>query len=210
MDGAGLFLLGDDAIAIRPADRAGRHPLARALRSTGEWNDVVVGKDLVVVRFDPAVIMPESALSRITSWFESHQPDAAPAAGSIELHIDTSPACAPDLPMLAERNGLTEKEFLDRVLASVLQVDMLGFMPGFAYVDGVDSSIRAERLSTPRQRLEAGSVGILSGQLGLYGLAGPGGWPIIGRLEETLFDPARDVPFLLQEGQTIRLVRAGG
>ena len=86
---------------------------------------------------------------------------------------------------------------------------MLGFMPGFAYVEGVDSTLKAERLSTPRQRLDAGSVGILSGQLGLYGLAGPGGWPVIGRLTETLFDVGRDVPFLLQEGQTIRLVGAG-
>ena len=210
MEGCELFLLGDDAVAIRPADRGVRHPLARALRETGDWIDVVVGKDLVAVRFDPEFVLPSSCLDRITSWFESYRGGRDERAGSIDLHIDTSPACAPDLLMLADRNSLTPKEFLARVLASDLTVDMLGFMPGFAYVEGVDPALRADRLSTPRQRLEAGSVGLLNGQLGLYGLAGPGGWPIIGRLTETLFDPTRDVPFLLQEGQTIRLIRAGG
>ena len=210
MEGFDLFLLGDDAAAIRPADRTGRHALARALRQTGEWTDVVVGKELVVVRFDPELVMPSSCLRRIMSWFESYQAKAMEASGCVELHIDISADCGPDLPMLAERNGLSEAEFLDRIFASTLQVDMLGFMPGFAYVEGVDSTLQAERLSTPRQRIEAGSVGILSGQLGLYGLAGPGGWPVIGRLRETLFDPARHEPFLLQEGQKIHLVRAGG
>lgn len=209
MIGYELFLIGDDAVAIRPDERQLRHPLARVLRQGGDWIDVVPGKEVVAVRFDPMQLLPSQALQSVFDWLESFQPDESPVLEAIDLHLDVSSASAPDLALLAGANGLTPSAFLDRIANSRLCVDMLGFTPGFAYVEGVDTRLHAERLATPRQRVQAGSVGMVSGQLGLYGLAGPGGWPVIGRLTETLFDPKRSKPFLLQEGQAIRLHLAG-
>lgn len=204
-----LFLIGDDAVAIRPEDRDIRHPLAGALRQSGEWIDVVPGKNVVAARFDPIYLLPSEALQKITAWLRDFQPEETPTRDVIDLHLDISEKAAPDLAAIAGANGLSPFAFLDRILKSDLKVDMLGFTPGFAYVEGVDLSLKSERLATPRQRVRAGSVGMVSGQLGLYGLAGPGGWPIIGRLTETLFDPMRGEPFLLTEGQTIRLHLVG-
>jgi len=205
MAGHRLFLIGDNAVAIQPEDRQLRHPLARALRASRAWIDVVPGKQVVALQFDPLQELPSEALQRAADWLDRFQPDEITKGSIVELHLDASARCAPDLDMVASRNGMTAADLLDRVIGSELIVDMLGFTPGFAYVEGVDAALYSERLASPRQRLAAGSVGFVSGQLGFYGLSGPGGWPIIGRLTETLFDAARDEPFLLQEGQRIRL-----
>jgi allophanate hydrolase len=209
MAGHRLFLIGDDAVAIQPTARALRHPLARALRATQNWIDVVPGKQIVALQFDPMQELPSEALQRAADWLDGFEAEDVSARSRVDLHLDVSEGCAPDLNHIAERNGLSPDDFLRRVTGSDLVVDMLGFTPGFAYVDGVDTTLQSERLASPRQRVAAGSVGFVSGQLGLYGLSGPGGWPIIGRLKETLFDPARAEPFLLQEGQPIRLHLAG-
>lgn len=200
-----LFLLGDDAVAVQPNERAKRHSLAKALRDSGEWIDTVPGKEVVAVHFDPLTLRPSEAMRKLEDWLSSFRAGAFEPGPPIDLHLDCSGGHAPDLETLADQNGLTPHELLERVTASDLVVDMLGFTPGFAYIEGLDPTLKAERLAVPRQRVAAGSVGLVSGQLGLYGLSGPGGWPIIGRLTERLFDPARTDPFLLEEGQVVRI-----
>ena len=66
---------------------------------------------------------------------------------------------------------------------------MLGFLPGFPYLGTVDERIAVPRLSTPRLRVAAGSVGIAGTQTGIYPMESPGGWRIIGRTPVVLFDP---------------------
>jgi allophanate hydrolase len=139
------------------------------------------------------------------AWLEGFHADSDQEEEVVDLHLDTSSANAPDLEHLAASNELSPAAFLEKVTQSELVVDMLGFTPGFAYVEGLDPVLKAERLAVPRQRVAAGSVGLLQGQLGLYGLSGPGGWPIIGRLTNRLFDPHRERPFLLTESMRIRL-----
>lgn len=204
-----LSMLGDDAVAIRPEDRTMRHPIARALRATGDWIDVVPGKEIVAAQFDPLTVRPADAIARMEACLAGFKYGNAEPVTPVELHLDFSADKAPDLDGIAQQNGLSREVLLDRIFHSDLVVDMLGFTPGFAYVEGVDRSLRAERLSVPRQRVAAGSVGLVSGQLGLYGLQGPGGWPIIGRLRERLFDSDRQPPFLLHAGQPIKLKPTG-
>jgi inhibitor of KinA len=70
----------------------------------------------------------------------------------------------------------------------VYKVYMLGFLPGFAYMGEVDKQMEMPRRIEPRQRVEAGSVGIAGRQTGIYPLASPGGWQIIGRTPVKLFE----------------------
>ena len=83
---------------------------------------------------------------------------------------------------------------------------MMGFQPGFAYledVDGADLPV-ISRLDTPRQSVPAGSIGFLGKRACIYALDGPGGWPIIGRVHEPLFRRDNSSPFLLSPGQALR------
>ena len=201
-----IFFVGDDALAVRVAERAARHGLAGALRASGKWIDVVPGKGEVTVQFDPLEIAPTAAEALLRQQAANIPEAEENAARALTLHMQTDDAAAPDLARLAAENGLSPGAFLARIEASHLIVDMIGFTAGFAYVAGVDRELAAPRLDAPRQKVPAGSVGMISGQLGLYALAGPAGWPIIGRIAEPLFDARREAPFTLEAGMRLHLL----
>lgn len=197
--------VGDDALALIVEDRAARHAIAAALRASGIWLDVVPGKGEVTVQFDPLILPPHEAVASLQAQAASSLHALPAPPGITTLTLLTDPASAPDLAAIASANTLSPDALLARITASPLAVDMMGFMPGFAYVEGVDPALQAERLAVPRQKVPAGSVGMLTGQLGLYALSGPAGWPIIGRIQEPLFDPAAEAPFRLEAGMRVRL-----
>ena len=85
-------------------------------------------------------------------------------------------------------------------------IDMLGFLPGFAYLGGLDERLHTPRLATPRTRIEPGAVGIGGAQTGIYPLASPGGWRIIGRTPVRPYDPDREPPILYAAGDYLRFV----
>lgn len=201
-----IFPVGDDALAVRVDARAARHGLAAALRGAGTWLDVVAGKGEVTAQYDPLALPPHEARRLLEKQVSEAPQTEESAARVITLHMRVDEASAPDIGRIAAENGLTPEAFLARISASPLIVDMMGFTAGFAYVAGVDPGLASARLAVPRQRVAAGSVGMISGQLGLYALAGPAGWPVIGAVAEPLFDASREAPFLLEAGVRIMLV----
>lgn len=110
----------------------------------------------------------------------------------------------PDLGDVAEHAGLTRQEVVDIHSGAAYRVYMLGFAPGFPYLGGLDPRIACPRLSTPRVRVPAGSVGIAENQTGVYPMASPGGWRIIGRTPVPLFTPEADPPVAIFPGRYIR------
>jgi len=115
------------------------------------------------------------------------------------------PVCydGPDLAAVAAHTGLSVGEVVARHAAVDYRVYFLGFMPGFPYLGGLDPLLATPRLATPRTRVPAGSVAIGGGQTGIYPLASPGGWRLLGRTPLQLFDPARTPPCLLEPGDTL-------
>ncbi|MEN1967353.1 5-oxoprolinase subunit PxpB [Lentibacillus sp. N15] len=94
----------------------------------------------------------------------------------------------PDLGRVAHHNELSENEVITIHQQNDYLVYMLGFLPGFPYLGGMDRQIATPRLNEPRKRIEAGSVGIAHAQTGIYPLPSPGGWNIIGKTPLKLFD----------------------
>ena len=91
---------------------------------------------------------------------------------------------------MAQHAGLTEQQVIDIHCGRDYRIFMLGFLPGFPYLGGMDERIVCPRLQTPRTKIPAGAVGIGGKQTGIYPLASPGGWQLIGRTPLRLFDPA--------------------
>ncbi|WP_377887316.1 5-oxoprolinase subunit PxpB [Alkalihalobacillus sp. R86527] len=110
----------------------------------------------------------------------------------------------PDLEELANQKGMQRDDIIHIHTNEDYLVNMIGFLPGFPYLSGLDERIAASRLDTPRQKVPAGSVGIAEAQTGVYPIESPGGWNIIGRTPLRLFQPKRDVPFLLNQGDYLR------
>ena len=112
----------------------------------------------------------------------------------------------PDLPDVAEHAGMSADEVIAIHSGHDYLIDMLGFLPGFAYLGGLDERLHTPRLATPRTRIEPGAVGIGGAQTGIYPLASPGGWRIIGRTPVRPYDPDREPPILYAAGDYLRFV----
>lgn len=139
-------------------------------------------------------------------------PDGADV--SVENRIVDIPVCyggayGPDLDAVAHYTGLTPEEVVRRHTAGEYAVYMIGFLPGFPYLGGLDERLATPRRGTPRLVVPAGSVGIAGAQTGVYPLESPGGWQLIGRTPIRLFRPEADSVSLLQAGDRVRFTAIG-
>jgi KipI family sensor histidine kinase inhibitor len=132
------------------------------------------------------------------------KPAARPADDLIEIPVCYGGDFGPDLDALAKYAKLDAQDIVARHARAEYRVAMLGFMPGFPYLLGLDQALHAPRRASPRTRVPAGSVAIGGAQTGIYPRELPGGWQLIGRTPLTLFDAARAQPALLRPGQCVR------
>jgi len=125
----------------------------------------------------------------------------------IEIPVSFDAEFALDLEFVAEINNLETREVIEIFTAKTYRVYMLGFLPGFAYMGEVDRRIAAPRRPSPRLKTPKGSVGIAGTQTGIYSLASPGGWQIIGKTDTKLFTPDAETPTFLQAGDLVKFYR---
>ena len=124
----------------------------------------------------------------------------------------TIPVCyedqefAPDLEKVALHAKLSKEEVIKLHSSSDYLIYMMGFLPGFPYLGGMNPRLETPRLETPRTKIPAGSVAIGGAQTGLYPVESPGGWNIIGRTPLRLFDVKRKPFFLYEAGDKIRFL----
>ena len=131
-------------------------------------------------------------------------PMTTEAGRLVTLPIWYGAESGPDLKALAESNGLTPDEVVQRHHALEYRVYAIGFAPGFAYLGEVDEAISRPRLATPRQHVPTGSVGIADRQTAVYPAESPGGWNLIGRCPVRIFDPMAAVPMPMTVGDRIQ------
>ena len=112
-----------------------------------------------------------------------------------------------DLESVAAATKLTTDQVIELHSSRTYTVDLLGFVPGWAYLSELDPRLQIPRRPQPRPRVAGGSVAIAATQTGIYPLDTPGGWHIIGNTKTTLFDPTREPPSLFKAGDTVRFER---
>lgn len=114
----------------------------------------------------------------------------------IEIPVCYEKEFSPDLEALVHHCKLPSKKVIELHTQSSYLVHMLGFLPGFLYLGGLSADLACPRKSTPAISIPAGSVAIGGDQTGIYPVASPGGWHIIGRTPLNLFDLSSDTPFI--------------
>ena len=107
---------------------------------------------------------------------------------------------------MAARWGCSTQEVARRHAAASHRVAFCGFAPGFAYLSGLPKKLQVPRLEEPRSKVPAGSVGLAGTFTGVYPRSSPGGWQLIARTHERLWDVDRDPPALLMPGTRVRFV----
>jgi len=127
-----------------------------------------------------------------------------PLPDTVEIPVCYGGDFGPDIEVVAESNNLTVAEVIKLHCRPEYLIYMVGFTPGFPFLGGLSEKLYTPRLETPRTFVPEGSVGIANNQTGIYPVASPGGWQLIGRTPVKLFAPGRRNPFLYQAGDRIK------
>lgn len=196
--------------AITPQATRSVHALAHALRSAplAGQIDFHPAYSSVLVRFECLRVSPRAFQAELERCLQALPQFELPTRELFELPLSTTDDEAPDLAALAQHAGLSRADTLALFVAPIYTVSFLGFAPGFPYLSGLDPRLQMPRRANPRLRVPAGSVAIGAAQAGIYPLASPGGWNLIGHCSTRLFDAQRAVPALLQAGDRVRFVLA--
>ncbi|ASS89495.1 5-oxoprolinase subunit PxpB [Aeribacillus pallidus] len=168
-----------------------------------EW---VPAYTTLAVFYRPNIISYDELSQKLLKIGEKIESMPVPDPIVIEIPTLYGKEAGPDIQFVAETNGLSEEEVVKIHSSSDYLIYMIGFVPGFPYLGGMDKRIAAPRKKTPRSRIPAGSIGIAGEQTGIYPLETPGGWQIIGRTPVKLYDPQKQDPILLKAGDYIRFV----
>jgi inhibitor of KinA len=126
------------------------------------------------------------------------------SAEVMEIPVCYDVVLGKDLITLSKDRNLSIEDIVQLHSSAIYRVYMIGFLPGFAYMGKVDNQIAAPRKTVPDRLIPAGSVGIAGEQTGIYPLASPGGWNIIGRTPLKIFDTHASSPCLLQPGLRVK------
>lgn len=161
----------------------------------------------VLVDFDPHLYDHARAGALVLELLEAHQEEAAPPDRLVEIPVTFGGESGPDLEDVARHTGLSAQRVVERFTEAEYVVYFVGFSTCFPYLGGLPAELATPRLSAPRKHVPVGSVAIGGPQAGIYPLASPGGWRLIGRTSLRLFDPAGAPPPLLAMGDRVRFVR---
>ena len=157
----------------------------------------------LMIYYDPIRISYQRLVRKLENC-----PDLSVTGQVSEKRILEVPCCydGPDLESMEQLTGLSREKIVEIHSGVDYKIYMMGFLPGFVYLGGLDERICAPRLDTPRTRIEPGSVGIGGSQTGVYPVASPGGWRILGFTPLKFYDPSREDPILCKAGEYLRFV----
>lgn len=168
--------------------------------------DVIPAFCSLLINYDPRVISYEQIKRRMEALVKIDV-----SAGNTRKRVFEIPVCyggvyGPDIQNIADHAGMSVEEVIQIHTSRDYLIYMLGFLPGFTYLGGLDERIHTPRLANPRIRIPAGSVGIGGSQTGIYPMDSPGGWQLMGMTPVKTYDPDREVPILVEAGDYIRFV----
>lgn len=157
----------------------------------------------LLIHLDPLVTDAETLGSALLPLTQN-VPAQAPAGRRWTVPVAYGGLHGIDLAAVAARHGLTEAQVIARHTGPAYRVFMIGFMPGFTYLGGLDPGLHTPRRDDPRLKTPAGSISIGGAQAAVASVEAPSGWHLLGRTPVRAFDPAREPPFLFAAGDQIR------
>ncbi|MDF3934918.1 5-oxoprolinase subunit PxpB [Pseudomonas citronellolis] len=203
--------LGAEALLLTLAEQPDAHlPLRiaalaeRLRRELGEHlSDLVPGWTTLLLHYDLRYTDHLDLTRRLESLL-ADWPGPAPRADAGRLHEIAVWYAGEDLDEVARLCGLSRARVIELHSGRDYRVGAIGFAPGFAYLGELDERLALPRRASPRTRVAAGSLAIAERQTAVYPQASPGGWHLLGRTAQRLFDPHDEPPCPLALGDRVR------
>ena len=211
MQRARCYLLGESAVVLElepPLSLESQQRiwgLTQRLLESPAVSEVIPGMNNITVVLREPQSLALDGIERIQRWWEESEA-MVPESRRIEIPVIYGGSFGPDLDEVAGHCGLSPRQVVELHSSVDYIVYFLGFQPGFAYLGGLAQRLETPRRAEPRLIVPAGSVGIGGSQTGIYPLATPGGWQLIGQTPVQLFNPTAEMPTLLTPGDTVRFV----
>ena len=207
-----LLPLGDSAITIQFGKAIDPRINARVVAfatsiAQQQWKgivDIVPTYRSITVHFDPLLWDSTELLAQLQPLPRPRLCKTASQGTLHEIPVLYGGEGGPDLEDVAAFAGLKPSEAITLHASVQYRVYMLGFSPGFPYLGLVPERLAMPRLPAPRIKVPAGSIGIADRQTGIYPIATPGGWRLIGRTPLSLYRKTDPNPFPLKAGDLIR------
>ena len=166
--------------------------------------DIIPAFCSLLINYDPRVITFAEIKERMEGILKMEIKAGAKRKKVYEIPVCYGGEYGPDIQNIADHAGLSVEEVIDIHTSRDYLIYMLGFLPGFTYLGGLDERIHTPRLANPRIKIAAGSVGIGGSQTGIYPMDSPGGWQLMGLTPVKTYDPEREIPILVEGGDYVR------
>jgi len=158
----------------------------------------------LLIKFDALTLRHDELQTTLRDYLGRLDSVQLPPPRLVEIPVCYGGEFGPDLAHVAGLHNLTPEQAIEAHASATYTVCFLGFAPGFAYLGGLPDALATPRLSAPRRRVPAGSVGIAGHQTGVYPFSTPGGWRLIGRTPLKMFQAERPGMCLLLIGDRVR------
>ena len=160
----------------------------------------------LVVHYDPLILSFGQLKNVLREKMAQIEDNAPRTQKRVDVPVRYGGEYGIDLESVARHCRLSVEEIIRIHSERIYSVFMMGFTPGFPYMGKLDDALITPRLELPRTHVPAGTVAIAGSQTGIYPIASPGGWQLIGWTPVQLFNPDSESPFLFSPGDEVKFI----
>lgn len=122
--------------------------------------DMIPAFTSLLINYDPRVVNYGALKERLEKLLKLEVSQETAPSRIFDIPVCYGGEYGPDLENIAMHANLSTQEVIDIHSSEDYLIYMLGFLPGFSYLGGLDERIHTPRLANPRIKIPAGSVGI--------------------------------------------------